>query len=125
MIRVTPSMVESFWAKVARGAASTQGVAIPVIKRIKTGFASLRVFCGDEEITPIHPFVFEEQVSDNETIAEGLYVFDPGALSPTCGNVRLSLYSQKEPAKADTRAIDGKVIQQIWDDFAPYRAQVR
>jgi hypothetical protein len=31
------------------------------------------------------------------------------------------LYSEKEPGKADTRVVDSKVIDQIWQDFAPYR----
>jgi S1-C subfamily serine protease len=123
MIRVTPKLVESFWTKVARGAAYTQGVALPPMKRLKSGFSRMRVFCGDAEITPIHPFVLEQEVSETATLTEGLYVFDPGALPPTCPNVRLSLYSQQDPTKADTRAIEAKVIQQVWDDFAPYRAQ--
>ena len=123
MIRVTPKLVEGFWARIARGAAYTQGVALPAMKRLKSGFSRMRVFCGAAEITPIHPLVLELEVSDAETIAEGLYVFDPGALSPTCGNVRLSLYSQQDPAKADSRAIEARIIQQSWDDFAPYRAQ--
>jgi hypothetical protein len=35
--------------------------------------------------------------------------------------VKLVLYSEKEPAKGDTRLVDPKVLQQIWQDFAPYR----
>ncbi len=123
MIRVTPRLVESFWTKMARGAAYTQGVALPPMKRLKSGFSRMRAFCGDAEITPIHPFVLEQEVSETDTLTEGLYVFDPGALSPTCGNVRLSLYSQQDPSKADTRVVEAKVVQQIWEDFAPYRAQ--
>ena len=125
MIRVTPKLVESFWTRVARGAAYTQGVALPAFKKIKTGFGRMRVFCGDAEVTPIHPFVLEQAVSDTETVAEGLYIIDPAALSPTCANVRLALSSQKEPVKIETRTVDPKLVQQIWDDFAPYRAQDR
>jgi hypothetical protein len=123
MIRVTPKFVEGFWTKIARSAAYTQGVALPPMKRLKSGFSRMRVFCGDAEITPIHPLVLEMDVSDTETIAEGLYVFDPGALSPACANARLSIYAQQAPEKADSRAIDARIVQQIWDDFAPYRAQ--
>jgi hypothetical protein len=123
MIRVTPKLVEGFWTKLARGAAYTQGVALPPMKRLKSGFSRMQVFCGDAEITPIHPLVLDMDVSDTETIAEGLYVFDPSALSPTCANPRLSIYAQQAPAKADSRGIDARIIQQIWDDFAPYRAQ--
>jgi S1-C subfamily serine protease len=122
MIRVTPKFEEGFWTKVARGAAQTQGMAIPAIKRFKSGFSRMRAFCGDSEITPIHPFKLEQHVSETDTIIEGLYVFDPGALGPECASVKLTLYSEKDPDKADTRVVDAKLIQQIWSDFGPYRA---
>jgi len=122
LVRATPKLVEGFWTKVARGAAQTQGVSLPPMKRVKASFSRLRAFCGDAEVTPIHPFKLEQRVSETEAIDEGLYVFDPGALGPSCGTVKLVLYSEKEPEKGDSRTVDPKVIQQIWDDFAPYRA---
>jgi hypothetical protein len=121
LIRVTPKLVESFWTTVARGAARTQGVALPPIKHVKSGFSRMRVFCGDAEVTPIHPFKLEQRVSESDAIDEGLYVFDPRALGPHCGPVELVLYSEKEPAKGDTTLVDSRVLQQIWQDFAPYR----
>ncbi len=125
LIRVTPKLVEGFWTTVARGAARTQGVALPPIKHVKSGFSRMRAFCGDAEVTPIHPFKLEQRVSDSDAIYEGLYVFDPGALGPECGTVKLVLYSEKEPQKGDPRVVDPKVVQQIWQDFAPYRAPIR
>ena len=122
MVRVTPKLVEGFWTKVARGAAQTQGVAIPPIRHVKSGFLRMRAFCGDAEVTPIHPFTLEQRVSENDAVYEGLYVFDPGALGPSCGTVKLTLYSEKEPEKADTLVVDARVIQRLWDDFAPHRA---
>jgi len=122
LVRVTPKMVENFWTTVARGAARTQGVSLPPIKHFKSGFSRLRAFCGDAEVTPIHPFKLEQRVSESDAIYEGLYVFDPGALAPSCGTVKIVLYSEKEPQKADTRVVDPTVIEQIWQDFAPYRA---
>jgi S1-C subfamily serine protease len=121
LIRVTPKLVEGFWTKVARGAASTQGMAIPPIKSLKPDFARMRAHCGEAEITPVHPFKIEHRVSDNDTLVEGLYAFDPGALAPECASVKLQLYSEKEPQKADVLIVDAKVIQAIWDDFAPLR----
>jgi S1-C subfamily serine protease len=121
LVRVTPKLVEGFWTTVARGAARTQGVSLPPIKHVKAGFSRMRVFCGDAEVTPIHPFKLEQRVSESDAIYEGLYVFDPGALGPHCGPVKLVLYSEKEPAKGDTRLVDPGVLQQIWRDFAPYR----
>jgi hypothetical protein len=119
---VTPKLVEGFWTTVGRAAARTQGVAIPPIKRFKSGFGRLRAFCGDAEVTPIHPFKLRYRLPDDEAIYEGLYVFDPGSLGPQCGTVKLVLHSDKEPDKGDTRVVDPKLIQQIWDDFEPYRA---
>ena len=122
LVRVTPKLVEGFWTKVARGAAQTQGVAIPPIKRIKSGFLRMRALCGDAEVTPIHPFKVERHVSEAETLFEGLYVFDPNALGPSCGSVKLVLYGEKEPARGDTQIVDPKVIERVWEDFAAYRA---
>jgi len=122
LVRVTPRLVEGFWTTVARGAARTQGVALPPIKRFKSGFSRLRAWCGDAEVTPIHPLRLEQRVSDTDAIHEGLYVFDPGAFGPHCGTVKLVLYSEKEPEKGDTREVDPKVVQRIWQDFEAYRA---
>jgi S1-C subfamily serine protease len=122
LVRITPKLVEGFWTKVARGAAQTQGMAIPPIKHFKSGFSRMRAFCGDAEVTPIHPFRIEQRVSDTEGIYEGLYIFDPEALGPACGAVKLVFYSEKEPDKGDTVVADARVVQQIWQDFEPYRA---
>jgi hypothetical protein len=116
-VRVTPKMTESFWAKVARGAAYTQGMAVPAITRAKSGFERLQAFCGRSEVTPIHPFKLERRVSETDAIYEGLYAFDPAALGPRCDSVTLVLYSAKEPAKADTQVVDPGILRQIWRDF--------
>jgi hypothetical protein len=120
-VRATPKMVESFWTTMGRVAARTQGMDLPPFKHVKTGFSRMQLFCGDAEVTPIHPFIVEQPISEREAVAEGLYVFDPGALGPQCGTVKLVLYSEKEPAKADTRVVDPRVVEQIWKDFEPYR----
>jgi hypothetical protein len=121
LIRVTPRQVEGFWTTVARGAAMTQGLSLPPIKRFKSGFSRLRAFCGDTEVTPIHPFKLERRVSETDAIYEGLYVYDPETLGPQCGSVKLLMYSEKEPDKADTRVVEPAIVQQVWKDFAPYR----
>ena len=117
LVRVTPKMAEGLWAKVARGAAMTQGMSLPPMKRAKAGFLRMRAFCGDTEVTPIHPFVLEHRISETEVIYEGLYMFDPSALGPQCSAVRLTVYSENEPVKGDTRVLDRKVLEQITRDF--------
>ncbi|MEQ1728217.1 MAG: serine protease [Vicinamibacterales bacterium] len=122
VVRVTPRFEEGWWTKLARGAALTQGVALPPIKRFKPGFAGLRLFCGDTMVTPIHPFTLQQRVSDTDAVREGLYVFDPRALGPHCSAATLHLSSEKTPDKEDTTTIDRRLLQRIWDDFAPHRA---
>lgn len=121
MIRATPKLVESLWTSIARGAAQTQGVSLPAIKHIKAGFSRMRVFCGDAEVTPIHPFKIENRVGENDAVYEGLYVFDPAAIGPQCGTVKLTLFSDKNPEKGDTRVIDPKILLQISQDLSVYR----
>jgi hypothetical protein len=121
VIRVTPKLAESFWTTFARGAAYTQGVALPAIKHFKPGFSRLRAFCGDVEVTPIHPFTLERRVSETDAIREGLYVYDSQAFGPDCKSVKLVLSSEKEPEKQDSRIVDPQMIERIWQDFAPYR----
>ena len=116
-VRVTPKMSESFWAKMARGAAYTQGMALPAMKRLKTGFDRLQAFCGRTEVRPIHPFKLELRVSETEAVYEGFYAFDPAALGPGCSAVTLVLYSEKAPAKGDTREVPPAMLQQIRRDF--------
>jgi len=122
LVRATPKMVEGFWKAVARGAAQTQGMSLPALKHFKAGFLRMQAFCGAAEVLPIHPFTLDRPVSETSTIAEGLYVFDPGALGPQCGTVKLVLYSEKAPTQADTFVVDSGLIQQVWQDFAPMRS---
>jgi S1-C subfamily serine protease len=122
LVRVTPKAVEGFWMAVARGAAQTQGVSVPPLGRVKSAFSRMRAYCGETEITPIHPFRLERELPQHGAIIEGLYVFDPLAIGPQCGTVRLALYSDKEPAKPESVNVDPRILQRVWDDFAPYRA---
>jgi S1-C subfamily serine protease len=120
-IRATPKLVESFWMKFARGAASTQGAVIPPIKHLGPGFSRMRVLCGSREIAPVHPFRIRARVSETEAVDEGFYAFDPLAIGPQCGTVSLVLSSVKDPDKMETRVVDPGVIAQVWKDFEAYR----
>lgn len=121
LIRVTPKFEESLWTTLARGAARTQGVSLPPIRHFKAGFSRLHAFCGETDVTPIHPFALEQRVSESDAIREGLYVFDPDALVPRCGSVKLVLYSEKQPDKGEVLIVSPMVIEQIWQDFEPFR----
>jgi hypothetical protein len=122
IVRVTPKMVEGFWKRLGREAARTQGTVLPPFKDFKTSFRHMRATCGGADVTPIHPFVLEHRVDEKRVIREGLYVFDPDAFGPQCGTMTLSLYSEAQPERADTLTPTRTVLDQIWNDFAPYRA---
>jgi hypothetical protein len=123
LLRVTPRMVEGFWKMIARGAAMSQGVSIPALKRFKSSFARMRVFCGSVEAIPIHPFLLTRAISDTSAVTEGLYVFDPDALSPRCGTVKLVMYSEESGQKGDGLTLDSRLLQQISEEFAALRAE--
>ena len=82
LVRVTPKLVESLWTTVARGAAQTQGVALPPLKHFKPGFSRMQVFCGNAAVTPIHPFRIEQRIAENDAVYEGLHVFRPRCTGP-------------------------------------------
>ncbi len=121
-VRVTPRLVEGFWMKVARGAASTQGAQIPPIKRLRPGFSRMRLLCANREVTPVHPFRIQARVTETEAIDEGFYVFDPAALGPDCGAVSIVLSSVKDPDKTETRVVDPALVRRVSEDFAAARA---
>lgn len=118
LIRATPKLKESFWATIGRAAASTQGISLPAFKKMRDSFAGMRLYCGQTEVTPIHPFRIERRLDANTGMFEGLYVYDPASIGPQCGEVKLVLFSEKAPAKGDERVIDGTILEQLAADVA-------
>ena len=106
---------------IARGAAQTQGVSLPAMKKVTSGFSRLQAFCDQTEVQPIQPFVLERQLSAATTTSEGVYVFEPSALGPTCRSVTLVLYSEKAPDKGETLVLDDALLQPAWEDFTVSR----
>lgn len=113
LVRVSPQFEESMWKMLARGAAATQGVRLPSLKSLTSNFLQMRAYCGDAEVLPIHPFIVEYEISGRPPIREGLYVFEPTAFGPHCPTIRFSMFSAKEPQKADTKVVDPKLLDQL------------
>jgi len=113
LVRATPQFEESFWKTIARGAAQTQGMALPPMKSFSANFLRMRAYCGNAEVTPIQPFVIERQVAEKAAIREGLYVFSLTDFGPHCSSVRFDLFSEKSPDKADARPVDPKLFEQL------------
>ena len=113
LVRVSPQFEESVWKMLARGAAATQGMALPPLRNFTANFLQMRAYCGDTEVTPIHPFIIEHQAPERAPVREGLYVFSSDAFGPQCASVRFSMFSEKDPKNADTKAIDPKLFEQL------------
>jgi len=113
LVRVTPQFEESLWKTIMRGAAQTQGIALPPLAGFRANFLRLRAFCGAAEVAPIQPFIIERQVQERAAIREGLYVFAAGDFGGHCSTVRFDLYSEKSPDKADAVTVDPKLFAQI------------
>ncbi len=122
MARVTPKMTEGFWAIVGRQAAQTQGVQLPpAAKHARAGLARLQLVCGETTVTPIHPFRIEHQLENDGVVSEGLYVYEPSAIGPQCGTVKVVLFSEKDPSKGDPHVVEPKTLDAIARDFASYK----
>lgn len=53
----------------------------------------------------------------------GVYSYLPEAIQPSCGEVVLELYSEKDPDKPISKTLDAKEVERIWSDFQPYFTQ--
>jgi hypothetical protein len=113
LVRVSPQFEESFWKMLARGAARTQGVALPPLASFSANFLRMRAYCGGAEVTPIHRFIIEMPIEGRKPVREGLYVYALTDFGLHCPSVRVELFSEKSPNKPDRRTIDPKLFTQI------------
>lgn len=97
----------------------TQGMNLPAFKRVDASFGRLVASCGGRDVVPIHPFTIETPLGHDNILVEGLYVFAPDAFTPECSPATLTIYSEKEPQKGDTKAIDASLLRQLHDDLLP------
>lgn len=127
IIDADPKMGESFWGAFGRGFAAAYGIHTQANIRFKTDFYKMKLFCGDREIMPIHPgkipyFVNESNyfIRAKDATYEGLYSYPAGAISSACGEVRLEIFSERNPEKPNVKKLSDKTIARIEEDFAPY-----
>jgi S1-C subfamily serine protease len=118
-VRVVPHLKVKFWASMA--APNRQ-----LKERFKTDFYRMRVLCGAQEIPPIYPAKFpltgfnNAYVSVEDTSYMGVYYYLPDAIAPSCGQMTLEIYSDKN-SQPTVKPLDAATIQAIWSDFEPYR----
>lgn len=126
-----PQLRETFMSALGRGlAASGGGYGGPAHLKYKTDFYRMRLLCGGKEVEPIHPGkdatvanAHNAFVNVTDATYVGFYSYPPEAIQPSCGEIALELYSEKEPDKPHTKVLDSKAVERIWADFQPYFTQ--
>jgi S1-C subfamily serine protease len=113
LVRISPQFEEAMWKTLARGYAALQGVWLNSFKSFTANFLRMRAYCGESEVLPVHPFIIEHAIPDRSPIREGLYVFEAGAFGPHCPVITFSMFSEKDPQRADTKVIDPKVFEEL------------
>ncbi len=125
-IAAIPQTKMPFWENMANSSLSN-GRA-PTVIRYKTGFAKMRLLCGEKEVDPIWPGRVKEGAQDrgwNVVLADessgGRYLYAHDAISPKCGKVTLQLFSTKNADHPVEKILDAQQVERIWQDFEPYR----
>lgn len=103
---------------------------MPAKLRFKADFYKMKLECGSHEVMPILPGkiahvvdVRSGLVNATDATYEGFYEYPADSIGPACGHVTLTIYGEKDPNKAFTKALDEKTVDRVVEDFAPYRAQ--
>jgi S1-C subfamily serine protease len=128
LIQAEPQLRETFMSALGRGLASSEGYyGGPAHMKFKTDFYRMKLFCGTKEVEPIQPGkaatvanAHNAFVNMTDATYVGIYSYPPDAVSPSCGKVTLQLYSEKQPDKSESKDLDQKTIDRIWNDFRPY-----
>jgi len=131
LIQAAPQLRETFMSALGRGlAASSGGYGGPAHLKYKTDFYRMKLLCGGKEVEPIHPGKAATVVNAHNAFVNvtdatyvGIYSYPADALQPSCGEVALELYSEKDPDKPNRKVLDRKAVERIWSDFQPYFAQ--
>jgi hypothetical protein len=95
--------------------------------KFKTDFRTMKLFCGDKEVRPIHPgrvpvtvSVQNRLLKMEDSTYKGVYLYSPDAVNPDCGQVKLEIYSAKG-GDPTVKTFDEKSVQHVWADFNAFR----
>lgn len=130
LVQAAPQLRETFMSALGRELAPSGEFFSPAPRlKFKTDFYRMKLLCGAKEVEPIQPgkaatVVDAHTAFVNVTDATyvGIYSYPPDAISPACGKVTLQLYSEKYPDKSESKELDQKSIDRVWNDFRPYLA---
>ena len=127
-VQAAPQLRETFMSALGRGMAASGGIyGGPAHLKFKTDFYRMKLFCGDKEVEAIQPGkaatvanAHNAFVNVTDATYVGIYSYPPDAISPSCGKVTLQLYSEKQPDKPESKDLDQKTVDRVWNDFRPY-----
>ena len=130
LVRAEPQLRESFLSGLGREL--TPAIVMyagGTRMRFKADFYRMKLLCGAKEVEPIQPGKAATVVNAHNAFLNvtdatyvGIYSYPPDAISPSCGKVTLQLFSEKEPDKSESKDLDQKSIDRVWNDFQPYLA---
>ena len=65
--------------------------------------------------------LYDQRGRKVDTTFQGEYEYAPDALTPSCGDVSVEIYSEKDSTAAVSKSIDAATVQRVWEDFAAFR----
>ncbi len=131
LVQAAPQLRETFMSVLGRELVPSIEPFASGAPRMKfrTDFYRMKLLCGTKEVEPIQPGKAATVVNAHNSFVNvtdatyvGIYSYPPDAISPSCGKVTLQLYSEKEPDKSESKDLDQKSIDRVWNDFRPYLA---
>jgi S1-C subfamily serine protease len=133
LVRAEPQLTETFLSGLGRELTpAIVKYAGGARMKFRTDFYRMKLFCGEKEVEPIQPGkaativnIHNSFVNIADATYVGIYSYPPDAITPSCGKVTLQIYSEKEPGKSESRDLDQKSINRVWNDFRPYLAARR
>jgi len=122
-IYVMPKAKEGFGSAFGRSLNPNSAAKL----KFKTDFQTMKLFCGDKEVRPIHPgrvpvtvSVRNRVVKMEDSTYKGVYMYSPDAVNPDCGQVKLEIYSAKG-GDPTVKTFEEKTVQHVWADFDAFR----
>lgn len=130
LIQAAPQLRETFGSLVGRELVpSIEMIGGAPRLKFRTDFYKMKLLCGGKEVEPIQPGKAATVVNAHTSFVNvsdatyvGIYSYPPDAISPACGSVSLQLFSEKEPGRPESKELDPRSINRIWNDFRPYLA---
>jgi hypothetical protein len=123
-IYVVPKVKEGFGSALSRSLRNGYGAAN---LKFKSDFQSMKLYCGEKEVQPIHPGripltvnVRNATVKLEDSTYKGAYFYPPDAVNPQCSAVKIAIYSSKSEEPV-IKTLDGSTTGRIWADFEAFR----